>query len=133
MSAHAAKANDRHTIAELYPAVAASGIFFGFLSSSLASLRYQGIERTRRGGLAPDRQVLEKSAGSVGPVIASQMQDWLQTDDFASVRRAESLAKLAEEERSTRQKPWADVTGMLVKAQGKAPAEKKPDAKSPPR
>jgi hypothetical protein len=57
------------------------------------------------------------------------MQHWLNDGDFAGVRGDKALAKLPEEERAAWRKLWADVAEMLTKAQGKAPAEKKPDAK----
>ena len=75
------------------------------------------------------RQVMEKSAGKAGPLIAQRMQHWLKDGDFAGVRGDQALAKLPEKEREAWHQLWADVAEMLSKAQGKAPVEKKPDTK----
>jgi serine/threonine protein kinase/Tfp pilus assembly protein PilF len=97
-----------------------------------ARLRQQALDWSRA-DLKAYRQLIEKSAGKAGPVVAQRMQHWLQDQDFAGVRGDKALAKLPEEERAAWRKLWADVAEMVAKAQGKAPAEKKPDAKSPPR
>ena len=73
--------------------------------------------------------MMEKSADKSGPEIVQLMQHWLQDEDFTGVRGDNALAKLPEAERSAWRKLWSDVAEMLAKAQGKASAEKKPDAK----
>jgi tetratricopeptide (TPR) repeat protein len=75
------------------------------------------------------RQLMAKSAGKAGPMIAQRMQHWLKDDDFTGVRSETALAKLPEDERRAWQKLWADVTEMLVQAQGKTATEKKSDRK----
>jgi serine/threonine protein kinase/Flp pilus assembly protein TadD len=97
-------------------------------AKELARLRQQALDWLRA-DLKAYRQLMEKSAGKAGPAIAKQMQHWLQDGDFAGVRGDKALAKLPEAEQSAWRKLWADVAEMLAKAQGKAPAEKKPDAK----
>jgi serine/threonine protein kinase len=93
-----------------------------------ARLRHQALDWLRS-DLKAYRQVMEKSAGKAGPMIAQRMQHWLQDGDFAGVRGDNALAKLPEEERPAWRKLWADVAEMLAKAQGKASAEKKADTK----
>ncbi|HTU88532.1 MAG TPA: protein kinase [Gemmataceae bacterium] len=95
-------------------------------------LRQQALDWLRA-DLKAYRQAMEKSAGKAGPAIAQQMQHWLKDDDFAGVCGDEALAKLPAEERSAWRKLWADVAEMLAKAQGKTPAEKKPNTKEPSR
>ena len=96
-----------------------------------ARLRRQALDWLRA-DLKAYRQLLEKSAGKAGPAIAQRMQHWLKDGDFAGVRGDKGLAKLPEEERFVWRKLWADVAKMLAEAQRPNPAEKKPDAKSPP-
>jgi serine/threonine-protein kinase len=91
-------------------------------------LRRQALDWLRA-DLKAWRQVLDKSPDKAGPALAQQMKHWLQDADFAGVRGPDALARLPEAERSPWQKLWDDVAQMLAKAQGKTPAEKKPDAK----
>jgi serine/threonine protein kinase/Flp pilus assembly protein TadD len=93
-----------------------------------ARLRKQALDWLRD-DLKAYRQVMAKSAGKAGPMIAQRMQHWLKDDDFTGVRSETALAKLPEDERRAWQKLWADVTEMLVQAQGKTATEKKSDRK----
>jgi serine/threonine-protein kinase len=93
-----------------------------------ARLRQQALDWLRA-ELTAYRQVMEKSAGKAGPVIAQRMQHWLQDTDFAGMRGDKELAKLPEEERAAWRKLWDDVAEMLAQAQRKAPVGKKSEAK----
>jgi tetratricopeptide (TPR) repeat protein len=97
-------------------------------SKERARLRQQALDWLRA-DLKAYRQAMEKSAGKAGPLIAQQMQHWLQDSDFAGVRGDKALAKLPEDERVLWRKVWADVAEMLAKTQGKALAKKKADTK----
>jgi tetratricopeptide (TPR) repeat protein len=89
-----------------------------------AHLRRQALDWLRA-DLEAYRQLLEKSAGKAGSMIARRMRDWLRDDDFAGVRAAEALARLPEAERQDWQQLWADVAATLATAQKQgAPAEK---------
>jgi serine/threonine-protein kinase len=61
-------------------------------------------------------QLMEKSAGKAGPVIAQRMQHWLQDTDFDGVRNAEALARLPEAERPKWQKLWEEVKTLWHRA-----------------
>jgi serine/threonine-protein kinase len=63
------------------------------------------------------------------PVVARKMGHWLGDGDFNSVRGAEALARLPEDERQAWRQLWADVADTLATSQGKAAPEKKPDTK----
>jgi tetratricopeptide (TPR) repeat protein len=98
------------------------------LNKECPRLRQQALDWLRA-DLKAYRQMLEKSADKSGPMIVQRMQHWLQDPDFDGVRGPEALARLPEAEHAAWQKLWDDVAQMLAKAQGKAPAVKKPDTK----
>jgi eukaryotic-like serine/threonine-protein kinase len=80
-----------------------------------ARLRQQALDWLRA-HLKAYQQVLEKSAGKAGPMIAQRMQHWLKDDDFAGVRGAESLDRLPEAERKEWQKLWEEVEALRQRA-----------------
>jgi tetratricopeptide (TPR) repeat protein len=88
-----------------------------------ARLRRQALDWLRA-DLKAYRQVMDKSAGKVGPVIAQRMQHWLKDEDFAGVRGSAALAKLPVAEHSAWQKLWVEVADTLTRAQRAAPAKK---------
>ena len=73
---------------------------------------------------------LEQEADKARPVVARQMQHWLQDSDFAAVRGEKALANLPAEERPGWRHLWADVEQTLAKAReltnGKEKAQKNP-------
>src|SRR5262249_48200787 len=73
-----------------------------------ARLRQQALDWLRA-DLKAYRQLMDKSAGKAGPVIAQRMQHWLGDTDFAGLRGEEALAKLPEAERQAWQKLWQEV------------------------
>ena len=93
-----------------------------------ARLRQQALDWLRA-DLKAYRQMMEKSAGQAGPMIAQRMQHWLKDTDFAGVRGEEALAKLPESERRDWRELWASVAVLLAQTQEKAPSEKKLDTK----
>ncbi len=78
-------------------------------------LRQQALDWLRA-DLRAYRQLMEKSAGKAGPLIAQRMHHWLQDGDFAGLRGAESLGKLPEAERKEWQKLWEEVEALRERA-----------------
>src|SRR5579883_881274 len=80
-----------------------------------ARLRQQALDWLRA-DLKAYGQVMEKSAGKAGPMIAQRMQHWLHDTDFAGVRGDKALAKLPEAERKQWQKLWQEVEALRKQA-----------------
>jgi hypothetical protein len=60
-------------------------------------------------------QLLEKQSGQAGALVQQTLVHWKQDIDFAGVR-GDGLARLPEAERPPWQRLWADVDGLLQKA-----------------
>ncbi len=84
-------------------------------------LRQQALDWLRA-DLKAYQQLIEKSAEKASPMIAQQMQHWLQDSDLAGVRGRESLAWLPEAERASWQKLWDEVEAMRQRAAEKPAA-----------
>jgi serine/threonine protein kinase/Flp pilus assembly protein TadD len=93
-----------------------------------ARLRRQALDWLRA-DLEARRRLLEDEPGGAGPGLPGQLRHWLADPDFAGVRGPEALARLPEAEGQAWQKLWDDVADLLKRAQGKAAAQKKADAK----
>jgi hypothetical protein len=93
-----------------------------------ARLRQQALDWLRA-DLQAYRRLMEQDAAKAAPETAKRLQHWLQDEDFAGVRGNTTLVELPEIERGAWRQLWADVAKTLAEAQGKAPGEKKADAK----
>src|SRR5262249_4653972 len=89
-----------------------------------ARLRQQALDWLRA-HIKAYRQVLGKSVGKAGPIIAQRMQHWLPDDDFARGRRAEAPAQLPEAGRPGWRQLGADVAVTLAQAQEQRTPEPK--------
>jgi serine/threonine protein kinase/Flp pilus assembly protein TadD len=76
-----------------------------------AHLRQQGL-KWLQADLEAQRKLLGQAPDLARPMIAKQMQHWLQDPDFAGVRGAESLAKLPEAEGQQWQQLWQEVEAL---------------------
>jgi tetratricopeptide (TPR) repeat protein len=74
-----------------------------------------------RADLAAWRRLLEQEPDKARPAVARQLAHWLQDQDFAGVRGAESLARLPEAERKDWQQLWEEVEALRRRA-AKPPA-----------
>jgi tetratricopeptide (TPR) repeat protein len=83
-----------------------------------AGLRKQALDWLRA-DLDAWRGLLEKQPDRARPVVAQQMQHWLDDRDFNGVRGPDALAKLPEAERKEWEKLWADVAATLAQTQQK--------------
>jgi tetratricopeptide (TPR) repeat protein len=67
-------------------------------------------------------RLLEKEEEKTRSAVARQLAHWLQDQDFAGVRGAESLARLPEAERKDWQQLWEEVEGLRRRAAEPPPA-----------
>jgi superkiller protein 3 len=74
-------------------------------------LRRQALDWLRA-DLKAFRELTEKAADKASPAVGQRMQHWLEDDDLAGVRAAESLARLQEMERKDWQKLWQEVEAL---------------------
>jgi tetratricopeptide (TPR) repeat protein len=100
----------------------------GLGAAEKARLRGQALAWQRL-GLETWQRLLEKGPASMRPLVAHNLRHWLADADFAAVRGEPSLAALPEAERPGWRQLWADVTTTLARAEGKAVADKKSDAR----
>jgi tetratricopeptide (TPR) repeat protein len=83
-----------------------------------AALRKQAHDWLRA-DLDAWRGLLDKDPDKARPVVAQQVQPWLDDPDFNGVRGTDSVGKLPEAERNDWQKLWADVAATLASARAK--------------
>jgi Flp pilus assembly protein TadD len=97
-------------------------------SKERARLRQQALDWLRA-DLKAYQQLMEKSAGKAGPVIAQRMQHWLGETDFAGLRGEEALAKLPEAERQAWHKLWQEVEELRRSAAATTKSPNQPQGK----
>jgi tetratricopeptide (TPR) repeat protein len=73
-------------------------------------------------------RLLDKEPDKARPVVAQQLEHWLEDTDFNGVRGAEALARLPEAEGQAWRQLWADVADTLARAREK----NRPEGKKPP-
>jgi WD40 repeat protein/serine/threonine protein kinase len=99
-----------------------------------ARLRAQALGWLRD-ELAAWRALLDKEPAKTKPMVAQQMQHWLNDPDFKGMRGPDALAMLPETEHKDWQKLWTDVADTLAraKAKGTVPPQKIAPAEAPKR
>jgi hypothetical protein len=86
-------------------------------------LRRQAVDWLRADLTLRTKQLASGQPGDRAQV-QRYMNHWLQDRDLADLRDAESLAKLAPEERAACEKLWADVAALLKRAAAPAKEDK---------
>src|SRR5262249_25944204 len=87
-------------------------------STAKAKLRRQALDWLR-GELTAWGKLLQSNAPQAPPAIVPALSHWQNDSDLAGIREAAALAKLPAEEQNGFTQLWADVAGLLKKAQEK--------------
>jgi tetratricopeptide (TPR) repeat protein len=90
-----------------------------------ARLRKQGLTWLRA-DLALRARQLEGSQRGARMAAQNALRDWQHDSDLAGIRDAAALARLPPEERGRYERLWADVAGLLKKAQERGNKETRP-------